>query len=129
MGYIVNNLTAFDELELEEAGLDIDELAEMDWSDRYDAIDEAGLDPMDYDYGFMDDYERVDDDPVIQPKAVKRTSLFDMMLNSPGPKKPVKNTQKKISRAERKRLEKMRDRALDELETDLMMFFEVMMDD
>ena len=43
MGYIENYLTVYDELELEEAGLDVDELAEMDWSDRYDAIDEAGF--------------------------------------------------------------------------------------
>ena len=58
MGYIENNLTVYDELELEEAGLDVDELAEMDWGDRYDAIEEAGLDPMDYDYGWLNDMIR-----------------------------------------------------------------------
>ena len=48
-------LTLDDEMELEDAGLDLEELAEMDWDDRYDAIYEAGLDPFDYEYGFPDD--------------------------------------------------------------------------
>ena len=125
-----NNLIISDILELEDAGLDVDELADMDWSDRYDAIDEAGLDPMDYDYGFLDDYMKYDDEPVKQVKAVKSTSFFDMMLNNSAPvKKTVKPAPVKISRSERKRLEKIRAKALDEMETDLMMFAEVMMDD
>ncbi len=53
--YNENYLTLDDEMELEDAGLDVDELAEMDWDDRYDAIDEAGLNPLDYDYGFLND--------------------------------------------------------------------------
>ncbi|MCR5000771.1 MAG: hypothetical protein K6A71_03135 [Lachnospiraceae bacterium] len=124
-----NYLIVSDILDLEEAGLDVDELAEMDWGDRYDAIDEAGLNPMDYDYGFVDDYMKCDDEPVVPKKEVKRTSLFDMMLNTSAPQKPVQNTPKKMSRSERKRLQKITDIAMDELETDLMMFFEVMMDD
>ena len=39
---------------LEDAGVDVDELANMDWSDRYDAIEGAGLDSSDFDYGFDD---------------------------------------------------------------------------
>ena len=53
--YNDNYLIFDDVMELEEAGLDVDELADMDWDDRYDAIDEAGLNPMDYEYGFLDD--------------------------------------------------------------------------
>ncbi len=49
-----NNLLIDDIIDLEDAGLDVDELTEMDWSERYDAIEEAGLDPFDYDYGFSD---------------------------------------------------------------------------
>ena len=47
-------LTFDDEMALEDAGLDVEELAQMDWSDRSDAIDEAGLDSSDFDYGFED---------------------------------------------------------------------------
>ena len=53
--YNENYLTFDDEMELEDAGLDVDELADMDWDDRYDAIDEAGLNPLDYEYGFLND--------------------------------------------------------------------------
>ena len=49
-----HNLLIDDEIDLEDAGLDVDELANMDWSDRYDAIEGAGLDPFEYDYGFDD---------------------------------------------------------------------------
>ncbi len=49
-----NNLMVDDIIDLEDAGLDVDELANMDWSDRYDAIEGAGLDPFEYDYGFDD---------------------------------------------------------------------------
>ena len=99
MGYIENSLTAFDELELEEAGLDIDQLAEMDWSDRYDAIDEAGLDPMDYDYGFLDDYQKIEEsEEYIAPvKKVNSVPLFGINM-VPTPKKPVKSMPKKLSR-------------------------------
>lgn len=47
-------LTFDDEMALEDAGLDVEELAQMDWSDRSDAIEEAGLDSSDFDYGFED---------------------------------------------------------------------------
>ena len=125
-----NNLIISDILELEDAGLDVDELADMDWSDRFDAIDEAGLDPMDYDYGFMDDYMKYDDEPVAPVKVAKSPSFFDILLNNTSAiKKPVKTVPKKMSRADRKRLEKAKARALDELETDLLMFAEVMIDD
>lgn len=69
-----NYLTINGILDLEEAGLDVDELAEMDWADKYDAISEAGLYPMDYDYGFIDDYMKCDVEPVVQKKEVKCTS-------------------------------------------------------
>lgn len=49
-----NYLTIDDQIKLEDAGLDVDELANMDWSDRYDAIEGAGLDSSDFDYGFDD---------------------------------------------------------------------------
>lgn len=37
------------ELELELAGLDLDELEEMDEDERREALEDAGLDPNDYD--------------------------------------------------------------------------------
>lgn len=37
------------ELELELAGLDLDELEEMDEDERREALEDAGLDPDDYD--------------------------------------------------------------------------------
>lgn len=36
--------------ELEMAGLDIDELADMDEDERREALEDAGLDPDDYDF-------------------------------------------------------------------------------
>ncbi len=122
-----NNLIISDILELEEAGLDIDELAEMDWSDRFDAIDEAGLNPMDYDYGFLDDYMKCDDEPVVPVKVEKPKPLFG--TESTFIKRPMQVNPKKMSWRERKAIEKELSRARSELETDLMMFAEVFMDD
>lgn len=129
MGYINNNLTAFDELELEEAGFDVDELAEMDWGDRYDAIDEAGLNPMDYDYGFLDDYQKIEEtEEYIAPvEKVNSIPLFEVN-KAHAPKKLVKNTSKKLSRRERKAVEKAIRRAQDEIETDILMMMEVFAD-
>ena len=130
MGYIETNLTVYDELELEEAGLDVDELAEMDWGDRYDAIDEAGLDPMDYDYGFLDDYQKIEEPKkyVAPDKKVSNTPLFGLN-KAPAPQKSVKSTPKKLSRRKRKAIEKAVRRAQDEIETDILMMMEVFMDD
>lgn len=130
MGYIETNLTVYDELELEEAGLDVDELAEMDWSDRYDAIDEAGLDPMDYDYGFLDDYQKIEE-PEEYVAAVKKVNSIPLfgINKAPAPRKPVKSAPKKLSRSERKAIEKAVRRAQDEIETDILMMMEVFMDD
>lgn len=130
MGYIETNLTVYDELELEEAGLDVDELAEMDWSDRYDAIDEAGLNPMDYDYGFLDDYQKIEERKkyVAPVKKVSNTPLFGLN-KAPVPRKPVKSAPKKLSRSERKAIEKAVRRAQDEIETDILMMMEIFMDD
>lgn len=49
-----DDLEEDDELidELEMAGLDIDELADMDEDERREAIEDAGLDPDDYDDEF-----------------------------------------------------------------------------
>lgn len=130
MGYIETNLTVYDELELEEAGLDVDELAEMDWGDRYDAIDEAGLDPMDYDYGFLDDYQKIEEPKkyVAPVKKVSNTPLFGLN-KAPASRKPLKSTPKKLSKRERKAIEKAIRRAQDEIETDILMMMEVFMDD
>ena len=129
MGYIENYLTVYDELELEEAGLDVDELAEMDWGDRYDAIEEAGLSPMDYDYGFLDDYQKIEE-PEKYVAPVKKTSSVPLFgsYRAPAPRKPVKSTPKKLSRRERKAIEKAVRRAQDELETDILMMMEVFSD-
>ena len=63
-------------------------------------------------------------------KVAKSPSFFDILFNNTAAiKKPVKTVPKKMSRADRKRLEKTKARALDELETDLLMFAEVMIDD
>ena len=69
--YNENYLIFADVMELEEAGLDVDELADMSWEDRYDAIDEAGLNPLDYEYGFLDD-----DDEMSPEKITKQINLF-----------------------------------------------------
>ena len=122
-----NSLLTSDVLELEEAGLDVEELEDMTFLDRFNAIESAGLSPMDYDYGFYDDYSKYDAEPIKPVKTIKRTSFFDTTINNPAPvNKPVKAAPAKMSRSERKRLEKMKKRALDDLETDLMMFAEVM---
>ena len=42
--------TLEEEDELEMAGLDIDELADMDEDERREALEDAGLDPDDYDF-------------------------------------------------------------------------------
>ena len=85
----MDNILAISHLiELQRAGLDVDELSDMDWSDRFDTLLYVGLNPMDYDYGFLDDYN---DEPAVPAKQVKRTSFFDMMLNDAARvKKPVK---------------------------------------
>ena len=129
MGYYENYLTAYDELEFEEAGLDVDELAEMDWGDRYDAIEEAGLSPMDYDYGFLDDYQKIEE-PEERVAPVKKVNSIPLFGNNraPAPKKPIKSTAKKLSRRERKAIEKAVRRAQDELETDILMIMEVFSD-
>lgn len=36
--------------EIESAGLDYDELADMDEEERWEALEDAGLDPEDYDF-------------------------------------------------------------------------------
>lgn len=130
MGYIKNNLTVFDELELEETGLDIDELVEMDWSDRYDAIDEAGLDPIDYDYGFLDDYQKIDEfeEYVVPEKKANSIPLFGGN-KAPSPQKMVESTPRKLSKRERKAIDKAVRRAQDEIETDILMMMEVFADD
>ena len=130
MGYIENYLSVYDELTLEEAGLDIDELAEMDWGDRYDAIEETGLNPMDYDYGFLDDYQKIEEpEEYIAPvKKVNSIQLFGVN-KAPAPRKLVTDMPKKLTRRERKAIEKAVRRAQDEIETDILMMMEVFADD
>ena len=129
MGYIENYLTVYDELELEEAGLDVDELAEMDWGDRYDAIDEAGLNPMDFDYGFLDDYQKIEE-PKEYLAPVKKASSVPLFGGNRAsvPRRSVKSAPKKMRRRERKAIEKAVRRAQDELETDILMMMEVFSD-
>ena len=130
MGYIKNNLTIYDELELEDAGLDIDELAEMDWCDRYDAIKEAGLDPMDYNYGFLDDYQKIKEPKefIAPVKKKKSASLFGVN-KSHFFGKPTQCAPKKLSRRERKAIKKTLRRVQDEIETEILMIMEVFSDD
>ena len=86
-----NSLLTSDVLELEEAGLDVEELEDMTFLDRFNAIESAGLSPMDYDYGFYDDYSKYDAEPIEPVKPIKRKSFFDMTVNNPAPvNKPVK---------------------------------------
>ncbi len=129
MGYIKNYLTVYDELELAEAGLDDDELAAMDWGDRYDAISEAGLYPMDYNYGFLDDYQKIEEyEEFVAP--VRKTNNEPIFGNNNAhvPARPVKSAPKKLSRRERKAIEKAARMAQDEIETDILMMMEVFSD-
>ncbi len=107
--YNDNYLTLDDEMELEDAGLDVDELADMDWDDRYDAIDEAGLDPLDYDYGFLNDEYPAKNAVASAPK--EETPACETMNRSRVPRTQVK----KMSRKERRKIRK----AYDDLETTL----------
>ncbi len=138
MDFIYNNLIDSDIDELEEAGLDVDELAKMEWSDRYDVISAAGLDPMDYDYGFPDDYEKIQEpeEHAAPVKEVKSMHIFGTG-RSAAQKKPLmgklknppKNNPVKLSRKERKAIEKAVRRAQSEIETDILMMMEVFSDD
>ena len=120
--YKENYLIMDDVMELMEAGLDADLLAQMDWIDRFDAIEKAGLSPMDYDYGFMDDdyCEEVPHPVVVKKKAPPKREA--VVPNSAPMMKP-----KRLSRRERKRLEKMRNRTIKELASDLAMYIEAFM--
>ena len=106
--YNDNYLIYDDVMELEEAGLDVDELADMDEEDRYDAIDEAGLNPLDYEYGFLDD-------------DCGSTAGVSGTVNRPAQSQPVSSSDaplmrvKKMSKREMKKMQK----AHDELETTL----------
>ena len=98
--YNENYLIFADVMELEEAGLDVDELADMSWDDRYDAIDEAGLNPLDYEYGFLDD-----DDEYVAPapkakKVVPESNPVSVIGNS--------NRRRGLSRKEKKAIKKAR---------------------
>ena len=101
-------LTLDDEMELEDAGLDLEELAEMDWDDRYDAIYEAGLDPFDYEYGFPDD------EPEICVSTAKAKEEPPKCETVSYPKAHRRRT-KKMSRRERRKIQK----AFDDLEATL----------
>ena len=119
MGYIENILIWDHIFELEDAGLDVDELAGMDWASRYDAIEAAGLYPMDYDYGFIDHYD--DPEPV---KKVKRVSkpVKNTTFSYATTKKPVESTPRKLSRREKKEIRKRMNKAISELATDMLWF-------
>ncbi len=107
--YNENHLTLDDEMELEDAGLDVDELADMDWDDRYDAIDEAGLNPMDYEYGFLND--EYPEESASVSKAKEETPKREKLSRSRAPKIRVK----RMGRRERRKFQK----AYDDLETTL----------
>ena len=105
--YKENYLIMDDILELMEAGLDADILAQMDWIDRFDAIEKAGLSPMDYDYGFLDDdYCEDDTKPIVVKK--KTTPKRELVIPNSAPE----TAPRIVSRRERKRLEKIRKREI-----------------
>ena len=120
--YKENYLTIYDEMELEEAGLDVDELARMSWLDRFNAIADAGLSPVDYDYGFLDDdYE----DAAPAPKKKKT-------ISESKPVSVIDTSERRVrkeSRRERKRRERELKRAIKDLADEIMMFAEVFADD
>lgn len=97
--YNENYLILADVMELEEAGLDVDELADMSWDDRYDAIDEAGLNPLDYEYGFLDDDE--DAAPAPKPKKVVPESRPVSVIGN-------SNRRRGLTRQEKKAIKKAR---------------------
>ena len=107
--YNENYLIFSDVLELEEAGLDVDELADMDWDDRYDAIDEAGLNPLDYEYGFL--HDEYSGNSVSTRRAKRQQSERSTISTSQAPARRVKG----MSRRERKKIQK----EYDDLETTL----------
>jgi len=49
-GMFMTMLDSIKEDEIEDAGLDIDELELMDYDERREALEDAGLDPDDYDF-------------------------------------------------------------------------------
>ena len=98
--YNDNYLISEDVEDLENAGLDVDKLADMREDERYDAIDEAGLNPFDYDYGFWGD------ECLVSIESVPQTEECPYKCAEVNRSKAPKRRVKKISRREMKKLRK-----------------------
>ena len=123
MYYKNNNLTIYDEMELEDAGLDVNELAQMDWCDRFDAIDEAGLNPMDYDYGFLND-EYMEEDETVSREKIKMPKCKKVSRIRTPKVQEKKTCKRKPTRKEIKRERKERERREMEAFEDMIMYIE-----